>query len=201
MVTIGQELILRILFLLSLVILFSVRLYYHKKSGTFAEKTVAKDEGLLLGLLRIFFVIPFLLTMILFIVSPDLLYFFSLQFDFPVRIFGIILIYLGVIFILWTNISLDRNFSTTLIVRDDHKLITNGLYKYIRHPMYTGISIWLFGMLLATDNWFLLLIIPIYTILIMGFRMVKEEAMLESKFGDEYQNYKKRTKRFIPRLF
>lgn len=198
MITTEEELLLRILFIISIGVLFSVRLYFHKKAGTLEEKTVSDNEGLLLGFLRILFIIPFFLSIFLFMLIPEMLYSFSLNFDFSSRIIGLFSVYFGVIIILWTNISLDRNFSTTLVVRADHKLITKGPYKYIRHPMYSGITFWIVGMLFVSDNWFFLIILPIYITLIMGFRMIKEEKMLESKFGVEYENYKKRTKRFIP---
>lgn len=96
--------------------------------------------------------------------------------------------------------DLGRNWSPTLQVRDEHTLITEGIYQMIRHPMYT--SIWLSaiaqGLLLM--NWIAGLsgFIAFGTLYI--FRVGNEEKMMQERFGEQYQAYMAKTKRLIPYL-
>lgn len=110
--------------------------------------------------------------------------------------FGVI----GVFGIYWLFSSIGSGISPTSATRKEHKLVTNGIYKYIRHPLYTfGSSLFLsFGMM--ADNWFIALL-GILAFIGMAIRTPKEEANLIEKFGDEYREYMKRTGRFLPKLF
>jgi protein-S-isoprenylcysteine O-methyltransferase Ste14 len=96
--------------------------------------------------------------------------------------------------------ALGRNWSVTLEIRDEHRLVTDGLYRYIRHPMYTSFWLWAIAQALLIPNW------------IAGFaglagvaalyfsRVGKEERLMEQAFGEEYRAYSATTGRVIPRL-
>jgi protein-S-isoprenylcysteine O-methyltransferase Ste14 len=77
------------------------------------------------------------------------------------------------------------------------KLVTNGIYKYIRHPQYTGFFMITFGMM---SEWATLPLIILYSLLLVLYYKLakKEEADIEKEFGNDYIEYKKRTKMFIP---
>ena len=77
------------------------------------------------------------------------------------------------------------------------KLVTNGIYKYIRHPQYTGFFMITFGMM---SEWATLPLIILYSLLLVLYYKLakKEEADVEKEFGNEYIEYRKRTKMFIP---
>jgi protein-S-isoprenylcysteine O-methyltransferase Ste14 len=102
--------------------------------------------------------------------------------------------------IYWLFSSIGSGITPTSATRKEHKLVTNGIYRYIRHPLYTfGASMFItFGMM--ADNWFIALL-GVLTFIIMAIRTPKEEANLIEKFGDEYREYMKRTGRFLPKLF
>lgn len=106
----------------------------------------------------------------------------------------------GVCGIYWLFSSIGSGISPTSGTRKEHKLVTHGIYKYIRHPLYTfGSSLFIaFGMM--ADNWFIALL-GILAFIAMAIRTPKEEANLIEKFGDEYREYMKRTGRFLPKLF
>ena len=77
------------------------------------------------------------------------------------------------------------------------KLVTQGIYAYIRHPQYTGFFLATFGMLLEWITIPLLIMWPM--IFILYYRLARrEEKDLEKEFGKEYTDYKKRTSMFIP---
>jgi protein-S-isoprenylcysteine O-methyltransferase Ste14 len=101
--------------------------------------------------------------------------------------------------IYWLFSSIGSGITPTSATRKEHKLVTNGIYKYIRHPLYSfGASLFIsFGMM--ADNWFMAAL-GIFTFILMAVRTPKEEANLIAKFGDEYRQYMKHTGRFFPKL-
>lgn len=106
---------------------------------------------------------------------------------------------LCVLGIYWLFSSIGSGITPTSATRKEHKLVTNGIYRYIRHPLYTvGSSLFIsFGMM--ADNWFIAAL-GVLAFIGMAIRTPKEEANLIEKFGDEYREYMKSTGRFFPKL-
>ncbi len=118
-----------------------------------------------------------------------------------ISIAGLILIITGII-IRWTAIlTLKRYFSVNVTIIDDHKIIKSGMYKWIRHPAYTGSLLSILGLGLSYSNWLSLIVIfiPVLTIFIL--RIKAEEKVLMEHFGKEYKEYRKETKYLIPFVF
>ena len=107
---------------------------------------------------------------------------------------------LCVLGIYWLFSSIGSGITPTSATRKEHKLVTRGPYRWVRHPLYTvGASLFVaFGMM--ADNWFIAAL-GILTFIIMAIRTPTEEANLIEKFGDEYREYMKVTGRFLPKLF
>ncbi|MCI0555260.1 MAG: isoprenylcysteine carboxylmethyltransferase family protein [Anaerolineae bacterium] len=101
--------------------------------------------------------------------------------------------------IYWLFSSIGSGITPTSATRKEHKLVTSGPYRWVRHPLYTvGSSMFIaFGMM--ADNWFIALL-GILAFIGMAIRTLKEEANLIEKFGDEYRDYMKRTGRFFPKF-
>lgn len=98
--------------------------------------------------------------------------------------------------------DLGNLYTFNIGIREDHKLVTTGIYKYIRHPGYTGgflicIPLWLF----TNVNIFITLVTIASTIYIYWNRIKYEELMLIEHFGTEYIQYSNSTKRLIPYVF
>lgn len=94
--------------------------------------------------------------------------------------------------------QLGRNWSITLEIREDHALVTEGLFKHIRHPMYSSFWLWAIAQALLLPNWLagcagLVSIAALY----FG-RVAREEAMMRETFGPQYDAYMNRTKRIVP---
>jgi len=112
-----------------------------------------------------------------------------------------IVIFALAIWLLWrSHHDLGRHWTVTVALRDDHELITSGVYRYIRHPMYSAHLIWAIAQIMILHNWiagysFLIVQIPFYLI-----RIKNEEAMMIEQFGDAYKTYMEETARFIPKL-
>jgi len=111
-------------------------------------------------------------------------------------------VFAGAIFMLWrSHADLGRNWSATLRITGQHSLVTSGVYRRIRHPMYTAHLLWAIAQGLLLANWiagwaFLVLSVPLYLM-----RIPKEEQMMLEYFGEEYRLYISRTGRLIPRIW
>ena len=97
--------------------------------------------------------------------------------------------------------SLGKFFTVNLGIQDNHRLVRTGLYKYIRHPSYSGSLLSFAGFCLSLDNWLSLFIILIPVIATFINRINIEETLLLGQFGPEYEEYKRKTKRLIPLIY
>ncbi|HEY4691423.1 MAG TPA: protein-S-isoprenylcysteine O-methyltransferase [Anaerolineae bacterium] len=109
-------------------------------------------------------------------------------------------IFAAALFLLWRAYAdLGRNWSPKIDVLAGQKLVTDGIYRWIRHPIYAGIWLWSIAQPLLIHNWIalgmLVLFLPLYLI-----RVPREERMMLEHFGEEYRLYMNRTGRVIPRL-
>jgi protein-S-isoprenylcysteine O-methyltransferase Ste14 len=96
--------------------------------------------------------------------------------------------------------TLGKHFSYALRIINDHTLVKHGIYRYIRHPAYSGYLLFYFGVTLLFSSWYgfliMLLLIPCFL-----YRIWIEEEMLVERFGAEYQAYRKVSKKMIPYLY
>jgi len=100
-----------------------------------------------------------------------------------------------------THRALGRNWSISLDVREDHRLVTDGIYTRVRHPMYSAFWLWAIAQALLLPNWvagFSGLVG--FGILFFG-RIAREERMMLETFGDDYRAYMARTGRIFPSIF
>ncbi|NMC55899.1 MAG: isoprenylcysteine carboxylmethyltransferase family protein [Eubacteriaceae bacterium] len=116
-------------------------------------------------------------------------------------IIGIIVILLGLFIRLSAIAKLKQYFTVNVTIREDHKLITDGLYKYIRHPAYAGGILSFIGCGICYGNIISLIIIALPYFILIIIRIKNEEAILTEKFGQDYINLQKKTKKLIPYIF
>jgi protein-S-isoprenylcysteine O-methyltransferase Ste14 len=116
-----------------------------------------------------------------------------------VRIIGTIIFLLGLLLAVWARIYLGKNWGFPMSQKNDPELVTDGPYRYIRHPIYTGILMGILGSAIANSVfWFTLLIIAgIYFI----YSAVMEENLMIKQFPKVYPSYKSKTKMLIPFIF
>lgn len=114
---------------------------------------------------------------------------------------GFILYLIGALLVLVARAQLGRFGTGELTTEDDHQLFTQGVYKYIRNPMYSGGLIATIGFCLVFRCIIILIIMFIYTFLVYRMRIVEEERILLEKFGNEFEEYKKKTKKLFPFLY
>jgi protein-S-isoprenylcysteine O-methyltransferase Ste14 len=105
------------------------------------------------------------------------------------------------IWLLWrSHVDLGRNWTPTLGIRNDHQLITDGIFKYIRHPMYAAHILWAIAQAMMLHNWIAGYSFLVVSVIQYLLRVNAEEQMMLEQFGEQYENYMQRTGRIIPRF-
>ena len=99
-----------------------------------------------------------------------------------------------------THRALGRNWSISLDVRETHKLVTDGVYARVRHPMYAAFWLWALAQALLLPNWIAGLSGLVGFGTLYAFRVGREEKLMMDAFGNEYRAYMARTARLVPRL-
>ncbi len=123
------------------------------------------------------------------------LYILSVQ-----SIVGLALIVIGLTNNLVTQVTLRRSYSSTLVIREDHQLITHGVYRFTRHPIYLGVITAFIGIpMYASSLYGLLTMSALVPIFLNRIRM--EERLLTDEFGDAYRKYKETTRKLIPFIY
>lgn len=116
------------------------------------------------------------------------------------RLFSFAVALSGMLFATWARIAIGRNWGTPMSLRANHELVTGGPYAWVRHPIYTG----LFLALLGTSLFYLhplnaLIILPLG--IYYFYAACREERTMLIQFPQQYPEYQKRTKMFVPLLF
>jgi protein-S-isoprenylcysteine O-methyltransferase Ste14 len=114
---------------------------------------------------------------------------------------GITLIICGLIVRWFAILSLKHQFTVDVSIRKDHRMIKEGIYRYVRHPAYAGSLLSFFGLGFCFSNYLSLLIISVPICVAFLHRIRIEEEALIQAFGSEYLDYRASTKRFIPGIY
>ena len=114
---------------------------------------------------------------------------------------GIALILTGIVFRAAAILTLRRYFTVQVTIDAQHELIDRGLYRWIRHPSYTGALISFIGLGFAFGSWLSLGIIVVAALIGFAYRIRVEEEALISHFGDRYRSYAARTSRLVPGVY
>jgi len=109
---------------------------------------------------------------------------------------GLVLFFLGLGFAVWARVHIGRNWGTPMTQKDDPELVTSGPYRYVRHPIYSGILVAGIGTAVAL-NW-LWLIAVVLAGLYFIYGATVEERFLTEQFPDDYPAYKRSTKMLVP---
>jgi protein-S-isoprenylcysteine O-methyltransferase Ste14 len=105
----------------------------------------------------------------------------------------------GMLFAVWARVYLGRNWSSAPMIREQHELIRSGPYRWVRHPIYTGILLAMVGTALANGKVRGVLAVGLVWLgWIIKSRM--EEEFMVRNFGGEYEEYRRTTGALIPRL-
>jgi protein-S-isoprenylcysteine O-methyltransferase Ste14 len=100
-----------------------------------------------------------------------------------------------------THADLGRNWSVSLEVRDRHTLVTGGIYRHIRHPLYAAFWLWAVAQALLLSNWVAGAAGLIGFGTLFFFRVGREEQLMIETFGEEYRAYMRQTARVVPFVY
>ena len=114
---------------------------------------------------------------------------------------GITLMIIGISIRLYTVFSLKSYFNANVAIHHNHILKTDGIFKKVRHPSYSGSLMTFLGIGLTLGNWVSLLVIFIPVLFVFLYRIKLEEKVLLNNFKEEYRDYQKRTKTLIPYIY
>jgi protein-S-isoprenylcysteine O-methyltransferase Ste14 len=112
---------------------------------------------------------------------------------------GAVLTWAGVLFAIWARYHLGRFWSSTVALREGHQLIRSGPYAFIRHPIYTGMLTGVLGTALAVGRYRGLLAF-VLALAAFAAKSRQEEKLLDAQFGAEFEDHRRHTGFFLPRL-
>lgn len=195
-----NENIFRILAALVLFTGVGISSYYRRKADQDSGEKISRkvDGTFFMNIIRIGGLILWLSPLV-YLINPAWMAWSKLGLPEGARWLGVILGFLCIAGIYWLFSSIGSGITPTSATRKEHRLVTSGPYRWVRHPLYTvGTSLFI-ALGLIADNWFIILL-GILAFVAMASRAPKEEANLIEKFGDEYRDYMKRTGRYFPKL-
>jgi len=117
----------------------------------------------------------------------------------PWNTIGLVIIAVAMSFDLWSLFLFFRSKTTPNPMKPENSkhIVTSGLYKISRNPMYVGLLFVLLGYAIWLGSIAPFLLLPLFVLLITTQQIIPEEEMLEKKFGQEYLDYKMRVRRWL----
>jgi protein-S-isoprenylcysteine O-methyltransferase Ste14 len=145
----------------------------------------------------------FVISSLLLIAAPVLNYYKTGAFKMPVpiNILGLLIMASGITIRVIAVSTLGKYYTRTLRKKADHEIVSNGIYKYIRHPGYLGNILLFLGAGIAMGNIFAFIVIFVLVLSTYVYRIKIEEKMLNDIFGEKYKEYFMRTKKLIPFIY
>lgn len=195
-----SETIFRILLALILFIGIGISSYFRRKADKDSGEAISRkaDGSLTMNVIKIGGLILWL-SPLAYLVNPAWMSWSKLGLPDGIRWLGVGLGVLCIFGLYWLFSSIGSSITPTSVTRREHKLVTNGMYRWVRHPLYTIGSSFIVALGLMADNWFIILMAAL-AFIAMAVRTPKEEANLIAKFGDDYRNYMKTTGAFLPKI-
>jgi protein-S-isoprenylcysteine O-methyltransferase Ste14 len=117
-----------------------------------------------------------------------------------IAILGVVALCGALLLFYRSHADLGRNWSISLEIRNEHRLVTTGIYRFVRHPMYSSFFLLAVAQLMLLPNWFAGATGLIGVGMLYAFRIRQEERMMTERFGAEYREYVAHTARLIPWL-
>jgi len=196
----NNETLFRLLFIISTIFMFAIRIYYQRKIKS--EQALTKEYGNRLRLIP--GAIAALVTIVFgfeYIFAPGTFEFaYLIEYPTWLRWVGALMLAIGISLLWAAHFNLGKSFHSLVVLKEDQVLIESGPYKWIRHPIYTAYFLNYIGGGLLAGNWVLTFIPTFFFGLMIYLRLGEEEAAMIEKFGDDYRQYMERTGKFIPKL-
>lgn len=161
---------------------------------------IPRSEEGKLALARLAFAVPSLAVLVGYLVAPEWSGWPRLPLPSWLRLAGIVLGSGCAVWLYWVLKTIGSNISETVLTKSGHELVTEGPYRWIRHPLYTGGLAFVLSLVLVSANALLLVLEVAFLLFLFGVVIPREEAHLIGRFGERYRAYQQRTGRLLPRL-
>jgi len=152
-------------------------------------------------LFLVFLIFLEITLIIAYVFKLKFLLYFNINIPFFIRLISTFMAFFGVFLIGWASFTLDGEYSNTIEIKENHRLVRTGPYKYIRHPIYLGFIFLHIGITIMLSNIFILISYNLGLILLLIERIPKEERVLKLYFGRDWELYCEKTNRFLPKFF
>jgi|SRR3990172_6631508 len=173
--------------------------YFRRKADKVTgEKVSWKDEGIVMILLLRVGGILLWFSLVGYLIYPPILAWSKVGLPEWVRWVGVGTGFICAFLIYWLFSSIGSGISPTVGTRKEHKLVTHGIYRWVRHPLYSVGTLLFLSFATMADSWFIVAM-AILALVLLAIRLPNEEAHLIEKFGDEYREYMKTTGAFLPK--
>lgn len=192
------EFISRILILSILMVAFGISASFRKRARVEGGTIDRREEGWPVLVIRLGLAFPLLAVLLLNVFYPRALDWAHFNSPFGFRVIGLVLAVFCLPLLWWVFSSIGKNISETVLIKEQHELVTHGPYTWVRHPLYGAALLLLLSIGLVFSDW----IILGYTLAgVLAFRLLvipAEEKQLLDAFGDEYECYQNRTGALLP---
>lgn len=201
----ADDLLFAILFVVSFVSFWIVRGYYVGKTRdpnaprTREERREAMKKEGWTGYALVLLTPLELIFIVLYVWNPSWVPWTVLPIPEHLRWLGLGLILLSIPMVAWVHRTLGAHYSYALETKEVQKIITEGPYSRVRHPLYSTHNLFNLGMIFLTAN----LPLTVFTLIgvpLVYARMKREEVMMVNQFGKDYEEYMKITGRIFPQL-
>lgn len=191
--------IFRIILIVGILVIMPIGVYHRLRSQASGESLDRRQEGAFILLTLRPVGLASMIGLIAYLVNPASMAWSSVPLPAWARWAGVAVGVAGGALMVWTFRTLGPNLTDTVVTRRDAYLVTDGPYRWVRHPFYCAAGLAILANSMVAANWFLLLTGTLVLALI-AVRTRTEEEHLLARFGDEYRDYRARTGKFLPRL-
>jgi protein-S-isoprenylcysteine O-methyltransferase Ste14 len=115
----------------------------------------------------------------------------------PLVVTALALEWLGIAFAIWAREALGKLWSGTVTLKEGHRVVRSGPFRYVRHPIYAGVLLALVGLGLVRANLAALIALPL-VVAGLRYKIATEERLLLTHLGDEYRDYQRHVRALIP---
>lgn len=188
----------RVILLIGFATVLPFGLYYRLRSRT-GEKLDRRQEGWLILLTLRPLALAFMAGLVAFLINPVWISWASVRIPGWARWSGVVIGVGAGSLIIWTFRSLGPNLTDTVVTRREAALVTHGPYRWVRHPFYLAFALAVTANTLVTANAYLA-VTGVAAFTVIAARTTIEERNLVARFGRDYEQYRRHTGRFLPRL-
>ena len=173
----------------------TIRKFMDHRSAWAAMKNMPLDTSLLIA-----YVLIIEVSLVLYLFFPDTLAQATLPLAPAWRWSGAALSLAGMMFLVWADHSLGKNFSVALQIKEGHTLVTHGPFRWVRHPIYSAFLLFSIGLTLLSASAAIGVTWVGGGIFVFAQRIAREETMLIKQFGESYRDYRRHTGAVFPKV-